>query len=249
MRQFSWTASALPVAGALCAILSACGPGYSPDTYASNAAQQAARVDQGVVVGVRAVKISADATIGTTTGAAAGGIVGSQVGGGAGGALGALGGTVAGGTVGNVVAHAAGDTDGYEYIVRKGNGDLVSVTQKDISPLEIGAHVLVIQGPQARVVLDYTVPMPPVQAASIQAKPGGAPPSVAPPAETGSSATAIAPATPIVATPLPAPAPVQPITPAAPEQPAPPVVSGAPVISPAPAPDAKPGTPEQARGI
>ncbi len=145
----------------LCAACaSGCGPDYSPDIYASAAAQKANKVDQGVIVGVRAVQISADPTIVATTGAAAGGIGGAQVGaGGAVSALGALGGSVAGGLVGNAVAHAGGDTMGFEYIVRKPNGDLLSVTQQDVQPLGIGAHVLIIEGAQARVVADYTVPI------------------------------------------------------------------------------------------
>jgi outer membrane lipoprotein SlyB len=73
------------------------------------------------------------------------------------GAFGALGGSVVGGLVGVSVEHAAGDTKAYEYIVRKPNGDLVSVTQKDESPLSVGRHVLVIAGAQARIVPDYTV--------------------------------------------------------------------------------------------
>jgi outer membrane lipoprotein SlyB len=145
----------------LCAAaVTACSQDYSADTYASVAAQKANKVDQGVIVGVRPVQISADATLGTTTGAAAGGIAGSQVGSGnAVSALGALGGSVAGGVVGNAVAHAEGDTVGFEYIVRKPNGDLLSVTQTDTQPLGIGAHVLIIEGAQARVVADYTVPI------------------------------------------------------------------------------------------
>jgi outer membrane lipoprotein SlyB len=144
--------------------LTGCSPSYSPNSYASNATQLANKVDQGIVVGVRAVLISADASLGTGTGAAAGGIAGSQIGGGAAGAFGALTGSVAGGVVGNVVSHAAGDTDGFEYIVRKTNadkatGDLMSVTQKDVTPLGIGARVLIIEGPQARIVADYTVPV------------------------------------------------------------------------------------------
>jgi outer membrane lipoprotein SlyB len=111
----------------LCGLLLAgCTPSYSPDTYAAAAAQQANKVDQGIVVGVRAVQISADTTLGTATGGAAGGVVGSTVGGGATSALGAVGGTVAGGVVGNVLGHVAGDTDGFEYIVKKDNGDLLS---------------------------------------------------------------------------------------------------------------------------
>jgi outer membrane lipoprotein SlyB len=168
------TVSALVCCMMLATLSTGCGPSYSPDTYASNAAQQAAKVDQGIVVGVRAVMISADTALETTTAGAAGGIAGSEIGAGAGSALGALGGTVAGGVVGAAVGHAAGDTDGYEYIVRKPNGELLSVTQKDPEPLAIGAPVLIIEGPQARIVIDYTVHLPPPPAAS--------PPAVAPPA-------------------------------------------------------------------
>ncbi|WP_428531062.1 hypothetical protein [Rhodopila sp.] len=138
--------------------MSACAPTYSPDTYASNAAQQANKVEQGVVVGLRPVAVSATGTVGTLTGAAAGGIGGSQVGVGPFSALAALGGSFAGGLAGSAAEHVTADTRAYEYIVRKPNGDLVSVTQNDKTPLALGQKVLVIAGLQARVVPDYTVP-------------------------------------------------------------------------------------------
>ncbi len=143
----------------LAAALSGCGPNYSPDTYSSNAVQQANKVDQGVIVGVRRVDISAQTGIGAATGAAAGGIAGSQASDGVGSAIGALGGAVVGGIIGNSVDHKINDTFGYEYIVRKPNKDLLSVTQKDEVPLAIGQHVLLIAGAQARIVADYTVPV------------------------------------------------------------------------------------------
>ncbi len=136
-----------------------CAPSYSPNSYDTRAVQQANKVDQGMVVGVRKIDISANGTIGAAVGGAAGGIAGSQVGSGALSAFIALGGTVLGGLVGTSVEHVQGDTEGYEYIVRKPNGDLLSVTQKDTTPLAIGKKVLVIAGPQARVVPDYTVPV------------------------------------------------------------------------------------------
>ena len=135
-----------------------CGPNYSPDTYASNAVQQANKVEQGVVVGVRNVGVSASGTTGTITGAAAGGIAGSQAPVGPMGALTALGGSLVGGIAGATVEHATADTAAFEYIVRKQAGDLVSVTQKDKTPLALGQKVLVIAGNQARVVPDYTLP-------------------------------------------------------------------------------------------
>ncbi|MES1991936.1 MAG: hypothetical protein V4441_13430 [Pseudomonadota bacterium] len=140
----------------LALLLTACGKDYSPNTYASSAVQQASKVESGVVVGVRKVTISADPTVASATGAAAGGIAGSQVAEGAYSALGALGGAVVGGLAGSEAGHKMQDTYGYEYIVRNGKGDLLSVTQKDVTPLKIGQRVLLIQGSQARIVDDYT---------------------------------------------------------------------------------------------
>ena len=159
--------------------VSGCGPTYSPDTYASNAAQQANKVEQGVIVGVRNVGVSAAGTVGTVTGAAAGGIAGSQAIGGPASAFTALGGALVGGIAGSTIEHATADTTAFEYIVRKPNGDLVSVTQKDKTPLALGQKVLVIGGNQARVVADYTVPAPAKAAESAKAveaaKPDSAP--------------------------------------------------------------------------
>ncbi|HEY1412693.1 MAG TPA: hypothetical protein VGF36_11155 [Rhodopila sp.] len=209
------------------AALSGCAPSYSPDTYAANAAQPANKVDQGVVVGVRNVGISAAGTVGTVTGAAAGGIAGSQAVPAPASALTALGGALVGGIAGAAVEHATSDTTAYEYIVRKTAGDLVSVTQKDKTPLVLGERVLVIAGSQARVVPDYTDPTldPPAKAAAIAkvadavkaadaaSKPGdGKPPGATPgaaasitplPAGAASPAAAEAPAgVPAVAAPV-----------------------------------------------
>ena len=141
------------------AALGGCAPNYSPDTYASGSVQQANKVEQGVVAGRRQVGVSADGTAGGITGAAAGGIAGAQApGGGVRTALTALGGTVVGGLVGSGIERATGDTTAYEYVVRKTNGELVSVTQKDKHPLALDQKVLVIAGSQARIVPDYTVP-------------------------------------------------------------------------------------------
>jgi outer membrane lipoprotein SlyB len=139
--------------------LMGCARDYSPNTYSSAATQQANKVSQGVVVGVRPVAISADGTVGAVTGGAAGGVLGAQVpGSGVGTALGTVGGSLIGGIIGTTAEHVAGDTNGFEYIVRQTNGDLISVTQKEATPLAIGQKVLVIAGNQARIVADYSVP-------------------------------------------------------------------------------------------
>jgi outer membrane lipoprotein SlyB len=140
----------------LIATLAACGPKYSPDTYATSAVQQANKVEQGTIIGVREVLVASSGAVGGVTGAAAGGLAGSQMGTGPASAFGALGGSLVGGLAGAAAEQIAADTKAYEYIVRKANDELVSVTQKDATPLPLHTKVLVIAGTQARVVPDYT---------------------------------------------------------------------------------------------
>ena len=147
--------------GAACVVLAGCQSDYSPNTYSANAVQQAAKVDKGVIVGSRPVVVSAKGTVGGAAGAAAGGVAGSQAPGGFGSAIGAIGGTVIGGIVGSSVEQATGDQVAVEYVVEKPNHELISVTQKDEVKLPIGQRVLVITGPQARIVADYTVEIAP----------------------------------------------------------------------------------------
>jgi outer membrane lipoprotein SlyB len=181
----------LTVLGLAAASLTGCGPDYSPDTYTPNAVQQANKVERGVVIGVRQIGVNAAGVVGAATGAAAGSVAGAQApGGNVGSAFGAIGGGLVGGLLGSSVERAVGDTDAYEYIVRKDNNELVSVTQKDATPLKVGARVLVIAGSQARIVPDYTVEL---------ATPPASPPAPSKPAE----APAPLPA-PVAATPLPA---------------------------------------------
>ena len=92
------------------------------------------------MIGRRIVGVTDNGATGAITGGAAGGIAGSQVGSGVSQAFGALGGSVVGGLVGSAVEKTAGATHAYEYIVRKTNGDMLSVTQQDKTPLEIGAQ-------------------------------------------------------------------------------------------------------------
>jgi outer membrane lipoprotein SlyB len=139
--------------------LAACGGRYSADVYATRAVQQANPVQQGVVIGARAVQIQADGSAGAAAGAAAGGIVGgTAAGSGLGAALGGVGGGLVGGLFGSTAERIAGDASGTEYIVRKTDGELVNVTQRDVPPLPLGTRVLVIAGSQARIVPDYTDP-------------------------------------------------------------------------------------------
>ncbi|KAA0683011.1 hypothetical protein DS843_06305 [Roseomonas genomospecies 6] len=152
-------------AAVIAGILAGCTPNYSPNTYAASATQQANKVERAVVIGFRQVKISTNGTVGAVTGGAAGGVLGSQSGVfGINSALGAVGGTTIGSLLGTSIEHVTGDTTGWEYIVRKPDGDLLSVTQKDEKPIDIGQKVLVIAGSQARIVADYSVDPEPAPA-------------------------------------------------------------------------------------
>ncbi|WP_338663170.1 hypothetical protein VQH23_23910 [Pararoseomonas sp. SCSIO 73927] len=140
-------------------LLAGCGSDYSADTYSTRAVQQANPVQQGVIIGAREVQISADGTAGAAVGAAAGGIVGgSTPGSSITSALAGVGGGLVGGIFGSATERVINDNRATEYIVRRTNGELVNVTQRDVPPLPVGQKVLVIAGAQARIVPDYTVP-------------------------------------------------------------------------------------------
>ena len=160
----------------------ACSGNYSPNTYDTAAAQQANPVTRGVIIGVRQVTITPNGTVGAAAGGAAGGVAGSQAPGGiVASAFGAIAGTLVGGLSGSAADRAIDSTKAWEYIVNQTDGKLVSVTQTDQKPLAIGTHVLVIAGKQARIVRDYTVPLPPEPAKlATQVEPSPAPIIVAP---------------------------------------------------------------------
>jgi len=221
----SWLALAL-LAG-----LAACGPDYSPDTYAGRAVQQANKVEQGTIVGVRPVQIAADGTAGATAGAAAGGVAGTRVSGSdITSAFGGIGGGLIGGLIGTATEKAVGNTNGFEYIVRKGNSELVSVAQKDQVPLALGQKVLVIAGAQARIVPDYTTPPEPpaVAAESRNAAPA---PTHTPPAGGTLQGAGPLPAPEAEALPPPAAAPAAGTPAPAAARPVPTAIDPAPTIS------------------
>jgi outer membrane lipoprotein SlyB len=161
--------------------LAGCAADHSPDIYASNAVQQANKVEPGIVIGYREVRISANGTAGAVTGGAAGGVLGSQLGSSNfDHAMGSVAGSAIGGVLGTTLEHVTGDTTGWEYIVRKPNGDLISVTQAEPKPIGIGQKVLVIGGLQARIIADYSVDPPSEKRteSALENPPKAAPPPV-----------------------------------------------------------------------
>lgn len=216
------------------AALTGCAPDYSPNTYNAAAVQQANKVDSAIVVGYRQVSISAAGTVGAVTGGAAGGILGSQVGpSSTSSALGAVGGGIVGSLLGTGIEHVTADTIGWEYIVQKPNGDLLSVTQREPQPLPIGQKVLVIAGNQARIIPDTrTIPDPPPKEDKKDDKPKDKPPAIAPVVLT--TAPVVLPPAATTVEPLPAPDAAKPPTPLAPE----------PTVAPEPSAPSAPATPK-----
>ena len=94
----------------------------------------------GTIIGFREVNISANGSIGAVAGGAVGGVLGAEY---ANSALVAVGGTTVGGMLGNALEHAARDTTGWEYIIRKENSEMLSVTQREATPLALAQRVLV----------------------------------------------------------------------------------------------------------
>jgi outer membrane lipoprotein SlyB len=231
----------------LLAALCGCAPDYSPNTYASNAVQQANKVESGVVVGFRQVKISASGTVGIVSGGAAGGILGAQADvSGISSALGAVGGTLVGGIVGTTIEHVAGDTTGWEYIVRKSNGDLLSVTQREENPIPVGQKVLVITGNQARIVPDYSLAADPPPATTGKEKTGENKDENKEKADVKPAPAAASPPVAAASTPAPAPAAAAPAaalaSPASASATSAPVSSAAPTSSTVAAAPDKPAT-------
>ncbi|HEU5048153.1 MAG TPA: glycine zipper 2TM domain-containing protein [Rickettsiales bacterium] len=128
---------------------------YSPDSYNASGMQQVGKVDRAVVKSFRQVNVSDPALgLGAGVGGVAGGVAGAQIGQGGGSALAAVGGALVGAAAGAVIQHEASKTTAYEYVLQKSNGDLITLAQKQDTPLAVGQHVLVLYGEQARIIPD-----------------------------------------------------------------------------------------------
>jgi outer membrane lipoprotein SlyB len=136
--------------------LAGCASGLGSNSYERAEVGAMARVDEGVVVGSRAVTIEGSrqgSSLGTVAGAVIGGMVGHQFGGGSderaiGAAVGAVGGAVAG----NAIGKSATEHQGYAYTVRLKSGELVSVVQGGDMLIPNGAPVLIERGERVRVI-------------------------------------------------------------------------------------------------
>jgi outer membrane lipoprotein SlyB len=127
-------------------LLTGCAPTLSPDVYGLQNAGQVNRVEQGVIVSTRVVKVtgnSDDLGGGTIAGGALGALAGSQIGGGTGSVVAGIGGAILGGMAGNQAQAKLSSQAGVEYVVRLRNRKLISVVQGPQPTFMRGQHVLV----------------------------------------------------------------------------------------------------------
>ncbi len=127
--------------------LSACAQSQSRDVYNAQEVGKQTDVEFGRILGVRQVKVqSQDTGVGTLSGAAAGGVAGSTAGGGKGAILTTIAGAVIGGIAGEVAERQLRNKIGVEYIIRKEDGQTVSIVQnidKSEKPLGVGQRVMI----------------------------------------------------------------------------------------------------------
>ncbi len=134
--------------------LVSCAPNISGRVYAPGETGQAARTETGRVISVRPVKVEGtESGLGAGSGAVAGGVAGSMVGkGNKTKTIGTVAGGLAGGLIGAKMEKAVTTQEGAEYVIEKGNGEVISVVQAADERIEAGERVLIIYGDQIRVV-------------------------------------------------------------------------------------------------
>lgn len=130
-----------------------CAPSMSPDTYNPYTTGVACQTVKGVVDSARVVRVQGTSTVGTIAGGVAGAVAGSAIGGGNMSIITAVAGGLVGAGVGNVTERHLTEKYAMEYVIKTCNG-LVSIVQGPCPTLQKGQHVLVIYGPQARVIAD-----------------------------------------------------------------------------------------------
>ena len=148
--------------------MTGCSDSSSTATLSPSAMRQANKVDRAVVASYRQVEVS-DPSHGL--GVAGGETVGSMIGSGnAGQATAAMTGLLIAGPLVPALQHTYADAPAYEYVLRKSNGDTVTLAQKQNEPYEVGQHVLIYYGVQARIVADEKYGLPKQKAKIVDAE-------------------------------------------------------------------------------
>ena len=134
----------------LCALLiacglSACGIGNTNTTYDRYNIGQQGSVSYGTIIAMNVVNVAGTNTVGTLSGAIAGGAAGSMIGGNtAVNIIGGVGGALLGGMVGSATESAITKDAAMEFIVQKQDGSVVPIVQSNELNLRVGDPVMLV---------------------------------------------------------------------------------------------------------
>lgn len=135
--------------------LTACAPNISPDVVQANNANTITQTTRGTIISIKPIQVKAnDNMVGTLAGAGIGGVAGSAIGGGDRvPIIGAIGGALLGGAAGDYAQDKLSSQQGLQYIIKKNNGDLITVVQgPGATQYHVGESVYVVEGAHARIV-------------------------------------------------------------------------------------------------
>ena len=148
MKKFALLAL-LPLAFAI----NACTSNIGANDYSTSGVRQVGRAMGCTVLSVRQVVVRSDNNVGMLAGAGAGGLAGSMVGGNdTTKILGALGGAVVGGIAGDAAQSGLSKQEGYEYVVKTENGNVMTITQGNDVLMTPGEKCYLLYGKEARVI-------------------------------------------------------------------------------------------------
>jgi len=126
-------------------------------TYSPQSLGRVGRADKGVVVNVRLVNVDGSTKTGTILGGITGSALGYEIGGRNNDAiriLGTAGGAVVGGLIGGSTEQLITRTTAYEYIVEMDSGRLETIVQRDDTAIAHGQRVILLKGPDAKIIPD-----------------------------------------------------------------------------------------------
>jgi outer membrane lipoprotein SlyB len=127
-------------------------------TYSPQSLGRVGRADKGVVVNVRLVNVDGTTQTGTILGGITGSALGYEIGRGHNSdairILSTAGGAVVGGLVGGSTEKLITRTMAYEYIVEMDSGHMETIVQRDDSAIAHGQRVILLKGPDAKVIPD-----------------------------------------------------------------------------------------------
>ena len=115
-------------------LASGCARDINPSNVSAGAAGEAMTTYRGVIVSLRKITVESGDSfdnngIGLLFGGATGAVLGSTIGKGSGNALATIGGAAAGAALGALAEGEIKEQDGLEYVVRRDDGQLITVVQ------------------------------------------------------------------------------------------------------------------------